>query len=168
MRTFIRPLEDWIALALVTLVVTLIASVVSCKPANASQEYESIVVETIMMESASENYDGQVAVAEVIRNRAVRRSGVATWETMYKEVMRPKQFSCWNSPTWAKAWLGSHGTGESYQRASRAIGEAINGSDTVRGATLYHTVKVKPGWSKSERVKFVKQIGAHLFYKEIR
>lgn len=166
MRTFIRPIEDWIALAMVTLAVTLIASVVSCKPAQAMEEYESIVTETVMMEASNQSYEGQLAVSEVIRNRAIRRSGVATWATMYKEVMRPKQFSCWNDKIWAVEWLNGHGNGESYQRASRALNEAINGSNSVHGATLYHTVKVSPSWSKAASVKFVKQIGSHRFYTE--
>jgi len=135
----------------------------SCITAHAIQEGESIVVETIMMESANQNYDGQLAVAECILNRS-KRSGLPAW----KEVLRPKQFSCWNSTTWAKDWLNAHGTGEAYQRASRAWQEAQDGSDTVNGATLYHTVNVSPSWSKSERVHFVKQVGSHRFYTEER
>lgn len=161
MKTFIRPLEDWIAAGIVALIAVFI--VLSCEPAHAVQEGESIVIETIMMEAANQDYNGQVAVAEVILNRS-KRSGLPAW----KEVLRPKQFSCWNSTAWAKDWLNVHGTGKAYQMASRAWQEAVDGSNTVKGATLYHTVKVSPGWSKSPRVEFIRQLGAHRFYYENR
>ena len=165
MKTFLgRDNYDWAGFGLLCLVLgSMVAVMLSCDPAQAVEEGESIVVETIMMESADQSYQGQLAVAEVIRNRA-KRSGLPAW----KEVMRPKQFSCWNSTLWAKAWLVDHATGEAYQMASRAWQEALDGSETVKGATLYHTVKVSPTWSKSPRVHFVKQVGSHLFYTEDR
>lgn len=168
MRTFLgRDKYDWAGFGLLCLVLgSMVAVMLSCEPAQAVEEYESIVTETVMMEAASEGLDGMIAVAEVIRNRAIKRYGIATYETMAKEVLRPKQFSCWNSHKWAKAWLESHGTGESFQRASRAIGEAITGSDTVKGATHYHTNAVKPYWVDSMR--YIGTVGEHRFYKEGR
>ena len=157
----IRPIEGWIAIAIVMIVA--FAVLASCEPAHAVQEGQSIVVETIMMEAANQGEEGMVAVAEVIRNRAKRDN-----RSMMEVVLKPKQFSCWNSKKWAVEWLERYGDGQSYQKASKALEIALGGSRTVSGATLYHSNAVQPSWAKSRLCHEVAIIGNHVFYTEAR
>ena len=139
----------------------------SCEPARA--EVSEVVLQTIAMESADQPFEGQVAVAQVILNRA-RRANISPESV----VLRPKQFSCWNSPKWARRWLGAHYTPKARRGALNAYRKAMlvdmtNTSSGLtknyNGVTMYHTVDCKPKWdfSKLERLG---QIGAHIFYRE--
>ena len=123
---------------------------------------DHIAILTIMGESANQSLEGQTAVGEVIRNRMKARG-----QTAERVCLAPKQFSFWNDRPAAWTWVAKNGTGEAYQRASRAW-ETSEGSNSVLGANLYHAVSVRPSWAKSPKVEFVKQIGAHRFYKETR
>lgn len=56
---------------------------------------EALAVTTIHQEAAGESYLGKLAVAEVIRNRMNKR--YASDGTVTDTVLRPKQFSGWNT-----------------------------------------------------------------------
>lgn len=151
-----RTKEDVIAHLIVFIIGLIIVLVVtSCDTAHA--EPSEIVLQTIAMESASEPIEGQIMVAKTIQNRAER--GNISPESV---VLKRKQYSCWNDPKWAKAWLDRNYTPNVRQRASKAwemaLGESVN-------YTHYHTIDILPYWAvghKGERV------GKHIFYGGIK
>ena len=122
-------------------------------------EASNLAIETIMLEARGESLDGQIAVGEVIRNRAFKAS-----RTFEQVVMAPRQFSAWNSPLEAKRSL-SLMSGKTWQVASKAW-EASKGSFKARGATHYHTVDIMPYWAKGHTPCAI--IGNHRFYNDIR
>lgn len=130
----------------------------SCEPAYPAQVSE-VVLQTISMESADQPFDGQVAVASVIINRA-RMAG----KTLEWAVLRPKQFSCWNDPKWARRWLAKHYTPIVRLRALKALNQAIVEGD--RHIRHYHTIDVKPYWARGHEPAL--QICEHLFYEGIK
>lgn len=114
-----------------------------------------IAIATMVLEAAGEGFDGMVAVAEVIRNRA------AEARENYGEVcLAPYQFSCWNDAARAREFLAKHR--DVFETAFRAW-LASAGSNLTRGATFYHADYVSPSWAtgftRSARV------GRHLFYR---
>ena len=118
-----------------------------------------VPIETIMLEARGESLQGQIAVGEVIRNRAFKAQG--TFEGI---CMAPRQFSAWNQPLEAKRTLSTL-SGKTWQVASKAW-EASSTSLQTRGATHYHTKAVRPYWAVGHTPCAV--IGNHRFYNDIR
>lgn len=118
-----------------------------------------VVLQSIAMESAGEPMAGQVAVASTIINRARRAGKSLEWA-----VLRPKQYSCWNSPKWARTWLSKHYTPKTRENALSALNSAI--VNTVPNIRHYHTVNIKPYWAVGHRPCLV--IGHHAFYEGIK
>lgn len=118
-----------------------------------------VVIKTIAMESADQSEYGQYLVASVIVNRARLAGNSLEWV-----VLRPKQFSCWNSRSLASAWLGSHFDKKARKQAEKALKQAIK--RPFLGITHYHTVDVMPYWAVGH--KPVAVIGRHVFYENIR
>lgn len=121
-----------------------------------------VPVQTIVLEAGNQGYEGMLAVAEVIRNRAVLK-GIPPDEVC----MTPFQFSCWNSALKAKNKL-SKVSAETWNTAQRAWQTAnIDQTDTVNGADHYYAYKMLkylPAWAgKMERVAKVKD---HVFFRE--
>ena|SRR3990167_2278719 len=130
----------------------------SCEPAYPT-EVNEIVLQTISMESANQPFSGQVAVASVIINRARKAGKSLEWV-----VLRPRQFSCWNDPKLARAWLDRHYTPIVRLRALKALNQAIVDGD--RHIRHYHTLDVMPYWARGHEPAL--QIGRHLFYEGIK
>lgn len=130
-------------------------------------------------EARSESFTGQVAVAEVTVNRAVR-----TNESICHIVTAYKQFSWLNDdfkpvwkwdkgrkvvigqkldPHWVEKNKATDGT--SWYLAVQAAKLVLYGlvKDPTRGSTYYHATYVDPKWKK-EKVR-VAQIGKHIFYR---
>ena len=124
----------------------------------ARAEVSEIVLQTIAMEAADQPLAGQIAVAHVILNRA-RIGHISPQEA----VLRPKHFSCWTSPKWAKTWLEAHYTPKTRQNALSALNKAIGGSRN--NLTHYHHVSIKPYWAKGHTPRLV--IWNHAFYEGI-
>ena len=134
-----------------------IAILLACGKAEANE----IAIYTIMGEAAGEPLEAQVAVAEVIRNRAKLRN-----QSVEAVCLAPRQFSFWNNRKKAEAWLEKYGTGEAYQRASRAWCESEE-SDLTMGADLYfNPMLCKPRWNM-DMVLPRRQFGKHVFMKEV-
>lgn len=137
------------------LISSLLVIVSSCSVAYA--DAPEVVLQTIAMESANQSAEGQAWVAKTIQTRAQRAK-----RSPESVVKRPKQYSCWNSPKWASAWLRVNYTTEVRQRASQAYRMALS----LPAVTHYHTKAVKPYWAKHKSMKPVKVIGDHMFYEE--
>ena len=122
-------------------------------------EVPEVMIETVAMESASEPFEGQVAVASVIINRAMasNRPIEAICKAKY-------QFSAWNDPKWAFSWLSRHYDARTRSKALKAIETAlISGNGAI---THYHSLDVAPYWARGH--KPAKVIGNHAFYDDVR
>ena len=127
-----------------------------------AEQHSEIVLQTISMESAGESDEGMYLVAQVIVNRARRANKTLEWA-----VLKPKAFSCWNSPKWAKAWLYSNYTPKTHQRALKALNRAIVETDsTAMKLTHYHTTAIMPYWANGHTPTIV--VGNHAFYSNIK
>jgi len=136
--------------------VILCALLLLCGRAEANET----AILTIMGEAASEPLEAQIAVAEVIRNRAALRG-----QTIEQVCLAPRQFSFWNDRARAARWLRDHGHGDVYQRASRAWYESEE-TRLTRGADLYYNPQAcRPLWNFALLIPRG-QFGQHVFYKE--
>ena len=126
---------------------------------SAFAEFDRVAIDTIILEAQGESLDGQKAVGEVIRNRALKRH-----QSIESVCMARKQFSCWNDHQEAKNRLKMV-SGEVFQRASRAWSESET-SNLTKGATHYHNLDVSPYWSKGKLPCVV--VGKHKFYNNVR
>jgi spore germination cell wall hydrolase CwlJ-like protein len=131
------------------------------RPAPTGGEDWQCLTEALYFEARGESLDGQIAVAEVILNRAdsplyprtvcgvVRQRGGGGCQFSYvcdsrTDRMRDKT---------------------SADRAGRIARAMLDGAPRVltEGATHFHTRAVRPSWSK--RFPKTAAIGAHLFYR---
>ena len=118
-------------------------------------------INTIILEAANQPLEGQIAVAEVIRNRMKYRR-----QTAEEVCLAPKQFSAWNSRAYAVKRL-SKATGAEYQRASKAWHESET-TNLTNGSDIYFNPKLcKPTWNFA-LLTFMGQYGSHRFYKEAK
>lgn len=130
---------------------------------------------TIWGEARSEPVEGQIAVANVIRNR--KESG--KWGATYAAVCRArKQFSCWNPGNDANhqalmAYVGQIEAGEPFKdvwlRQAQWIAAAVIAGallDNTKGATHYHALALDPlpAWAVGHTGK---RIGNQLYYQGI-
>jgi|TARA_R100000084_G_scaffold80540_1_gene37084 spore germination cell wall hydrolase CwlJ-like protein len=124
----------------------------------------------IYFESRNQPIEGQVAVSQVVLERVkskkypntvcevVFQGPTYSWSVNYP-IRDRCQFSWYcdglsDKPKDKTAWLNSLEVAEKVYYGL---------TDTVKGATHYHSVKVDPWWAKY-KVK-VKQIGDHIFYR---
>lgn len=150
-----RKLEDYIGAGIVLVIALTVAlSLGSCEEVNASE----IVYQTIAMEGANQSLEGQAMIASTLLNRALIRHS-----TPEIEAKRPKQYSCWNDPKWARAWLDKHYTPKTRQNAEKAYKTALVGSG-INHFTHYHRVDILPYWAVGQRGV---RHGDHVFYADI-
>ena len=137
------------------------------------QEYNKQVeclAKNIYWESASESYEGKLAVAQVTLNRV--NSGkfpsdicsVVYQKTVNREDKTVCQFS-WTCLFNGKKVRDKYEWEQSLMIAKRALTEPILHDIIAQtNALYYHAVYVTPGWPKA---KVVKRIGNHIFYSTI-
>ena len=137
------------------------------------QEYNKQVeclAKNIYWESASESYEGKLAVAQVTLNRV--NSGkfpsdicsVVYQKTVNREAKTICQFS-WTCLFNGKKVGDKYEWEQSLMIAKRALTEPILHDIIAQtNALYYHAVYVTPGWPKA---KVVKRIGNHIFYSTI-
>lgn len=133
------------------------------------------VARTIWGEARGESREGQIAVAWVIKNRALNPSWWSAKKgdgipdhTPEAVCLQPWQFSCWWDGQAAKVKTRTQAQlGPIYTLAYEVLHDLI--PDPTEGANHYHTilrpegVKVwPPVWAKG---KVGKRIGSHLFYR---
>ena len=124
-----------------------------------------LVAITLWAECRGEPWDGQIAVAEVIRNRTVKKH--FSDGTVASTILWPYQFSCWNTkdPNRAKMFSLLYGD-KLVEQCIRAWNEAVAGSEFTKGALFYVNLDAlteTPSWV-GECVQTVK-IHRHRFYK---
>ena len=116
----------------------------------------------VYAEARGEPYEGQIAVANVVRNRTERR-----WfsdGTIVGTVTRAKQFSWLNSDDGQRTRVFRVERGDpAWLMATRAWFESEH-VKLVEDAVLYHALTVEPYWAA--HVRFISRIGAHIFYAE--
>jgi len=126
----------------------------------ALNEQEECIAVAVYHEARGEPFDGQLAVAEVIMNRAASGRYPGSWCQVVKQpwqfsFVRGGRFPSVNrsSPAWAYA-----------QAITRiAVG---NLADALPGDVLwYHADYVAPSWGR--RLSKVEKIGAHIFYRAV-
>ena len=135
-----------------------------------------ILALTVWAESRGEPVEGQIAVANVIKNRVA----LGRWGGSFEAVCRaPMQFSCWNEGTDAnhQALLalanlvtsGHEPVDPRFAQARWIAAGIASGAllDNVRGATYYHvrTMNPFPRWALGQIP--CASLGAHLFYRGI-
>ena len=144
------------------LILAIALSLASCSqtPVMAQSAISEVVLQTIAMESANQSALGQQLVAHVIINRAV-----VSHKSLVAICKQPKQFSCWNSPSKAKAWLDRHYTPKARQNARNALETAFK-TRAYPAIRHYHAKSVRPYWAKGHKPTVV--WGDHLFYGGIK
>jgi len=143
-------------------------------PNRYNQHYsnEEIIAATLLGEASTQGREGQIAVYNVLKNRAKKR-GDGSLRQMAGEALRPIQFSYWNdkgfgsNPKCAEGRLGATAD----ELASYISLVKSNPSNNIGAATHYvnkplATVKNK-WWEDKKKFKFVTRIGEHDFYIEL-
>lgn len=126
-----------------------------------------ILARTIWGEARGDGYDGMLAVANVINNRA----NVGGWwgTTIVSVAWAKQQFSAWNEDDVnLDKMLGvKEHENQSFKQALEIARGVVEQrlDDNTSGATHYHTTAVSPSWADNEKI--VARIGSHIFYKGI-
>lgn len=116
---------------------------------------------TVFAEARGEEYRGKLAVAEVIVRRTARK--FFSDGTVVGTVLRPMQFSCWNTrdPNRLSAALADD-TDSVVRACIEAWHDAQLGSNVTNGALYYHNPKLSgPPWGELGRLTV--SIGKHDF-----
>lgn len=131
-----------------------------------------LVVATILMEAKHEPYEGKLAVAHVINNRTQKK--YFSNGTYLGTILRPLQFSCWNTHDPGRLRLGLFDTEDpDVLDAMRAWVEATgNPRPEWKDIILYHAKEPilrklglrVPAWAALST--HVVTIGNHIFYKK--
>ena len=118
----------------------------------------------VYAEARSEPYEGQVAVASVVRNRTAKH--FYSDGTIVSTVMAPYQFSWANTGDAQRTRvLSAKWEDPAFRVAARAWFESQD-SRPVGDALFYHADYVSPDWAKASSIEFVKRIGRHLFFRQ--
>lgn len=121
-------------------------------PANREEECLAVAV---YFESRSESFEGQLAVAKVLLNRASSGRFPAT---LCGVVMQPRQFSFVRSGGFPAIAKGSRDWREAV--AIARIARESSWKSPVETALFFHASRVSPGW----RLTRVGAVGNHIFY----
>lgn len=129
------------------------------------QEHALAIV-TIYQEAQGEPYAGKLAVAEVIRNRMEKQ--YASDGTISGTVLRPKQFSGWNSTDPGRIRSVKIDSDDPVVKdCEKAWAEAMAGSQTVNGAVLYLNPSILneiPEWALPDSSVEVARVHQHVFF----
>ncbi len=134
-----------------------------------TQEDIDIVARTLWGEARGENYQGRLAVAWVVRNRATK-SPAYNWPNTPKGVcLQPWQFSCWNENDPNLSELKQVTTQDPIFKECLAIAKFVltgDIADPTLEADHYYASWIKtPPWAVGKKVTAT--IGQHRFYKLI-
>jgi spore germination cell wall hydrolase CwlJ-like protein len=124
---------------------------------NAEEECVAIAV---YHEARGEPLDGQLAVAEVIMNRAASGRYPASWCQVVKQ---PWQFSFVNPRTGRYPAVKQDSAAWAYAQAITRIASGKLADALPSDVLWYHADYVAPSWGR--RLAKVEKIGAHIFYR---
>jgi spore germination cell wall hydrolase CwlJ-like protein len=128
--------------------------------AAALTEQEECIAIAVYHEARGEPLDGQLAVAEVIMNRAASGRYPASWCEVVKQ---PWQFSFVNPRSGRIPAVNRDSASWAYAQAITRIAVG-HFADALPGDVLwYHADYVAPSWGR--RLAKVEKIGAHIFYR---
>jgi spore germination cell wall hydrolase CwlJ-like protein len=117
---------------------------------------EELATLTIWMEARGESQEGRTAVAEVIRNRAKKK-------TVAEVVLAPYQFSCWNTQDPNRIKAAQLHRNDALYLECLAAWKAAATTNLTKGATHYFNPKTaNPSWKALG--KKTATIGSHDFY----
>ncbi|UUR06787.1 cell wall hydrolase [Sphingomonas glaciei] len=126
----------------------------------ALSEQEECIAIAVYHEARGEPLSGQLAVAEVIMNRAASGRYPAGWCQVVKQ---PWQFSFVNPRTGHMPAVRRDSAAWAYAQAITRIAVG-HFADALPGDVLwYHADYVAPSWGR--RLAKVEKIGAHIFYR---
>lgn len=110
----------------------------------------------VYMEARGESLQGQIAVAQVVMNRAKHNR-----ENVCKVVLAKSQFS------WTLDKRITIRNNAAFRMAAYVAKNVLNGNfyDHSRGADHYHADYVAPKWAKADCMNHKVTIGRHIFFK---
>jgi N-acetylmuramoyl-L-alanine amidase len=109
-------------------------------------------------EARGEPLDGQIAIGHVVINRALKK-GV----TVKDVILKPWQFS-WHNGNKFPPIEDYESLSKCLNAAESIINERLSGKDLWRADHYFNPTKVLPSWAK--KMKLIKRIGNHDFYRE--
>lgn len=123
-----------------------------------------VAAETIYGEARGEPYEGKVAVAWVLLNRARR----PRWwgQDLYSVCLKGHQFSCWNQDDPNRAAIKAASPGDPIMGACmRALLNVLDGCepDPTGGSDHYCVISLTPSWAATHKPEAI--IGRHKFYR---
>ena len=121
------------------------------------------LAEAVYYEARSESRSGQLAVADVVKNRVTSKHYPnSICGVVYQGSERP--YACQFSFT-CDGSMDKKPNGAAWQRAKDMAQLSLTGgvTDLTKNATHYHTIEVKPNWSKT--LEYKTTIGFHKFYR---
>lgn len=125
------------------------------------------MAQTIRGESRNQPYQGMVLVGRVIYNRAIKRN-----TSIWHEVHRAKQFSCWNQNDPNLYYISKTKVSDMLVEMRAALEALDELTDFTAGLGLrfntithYHTKSIKPYWAKGKKPAIT--VGDHVFYDNI-
>ena len=123
-------------------------------------EQTNCLATAVYFEARGETFDGQLAVAHVVMNRAASGKYPSDWCSVVKQ---PWQFSFVNPRT--GEWPQANTDSAAWRKAEAiAMLAAANIVPSVGQDVLwYHADYVAPSWGR--RLNMVQKIGAHIFYR---
>lgn len=119
--------------------------------------------EAVYYEARSESRSGQLAVADVVKNRVKSKHYPNTiCAVIYEGAHRP--FACQFSFA-CDGSMDRAPQGKAWQRSQNIAQVSLTGfvPDLTKNSTHYHTVNIEPDWSKT--LEFKAKIGFHKFYR---
>ena len=121
------------------------------------------LAEAVYYEARSESRSGQLAVADVVKNRVKSKHYPnSICAVVYEGAHRP--FACQFSFA-CDGSMDRAPTGKAWQRSQDIAQISLTGfvPDLTKNSTHYHTVEIEPNWSKT--LEFKAKIGFHKFYR---
>ena len=119
---------------------------------------EKVIVETIAYESGGECFEGQILVAKCILNRIKLRQQTAE-QVCYAKY----QFSCYN---------GGKNPRKLTKKELESAEQALDIALTCCNSPVTHYCRTDIAnmtyWTKSPKMRFLCDCGAHSFYQEVR
>ena len=132
---------------------TLVAETISDDPASRDAAERNCLARAVFFEARGEPLEGQLAVAQVVLNRAASRRYA---DSICGVITQPGQFSfdANRQPADSRDWRVA--------KAIAAIAERAVWSSPMARATAFHAIRVAVSWSDKQRLG---TIGNHIFYR---